>query len=201
MSNNVCNELRERIVRLYYRPGDSLNEKKLAEEFGVSRTPIREALIRLSAENLVTIIPNSGTRVSDINLIDFQELIGLRLILERGVARLATQNTTEEEIQALERLRDRLRLLGDEDVSELMEIDREFHQIIRQASHNHLLDKYLSIIQNQFTRIQRLLSKPDRTAIDLSKVIQLLKQKDADEMERLLVEHVEGFVAKVSNYF
>jgi len=76
MSNNVCNELRERIVRLYYRPGDSLNEKKLAEEFGVSRTPIREALIRLSAENLVTIIPNSGTRVSDINLIDFQQLIG-----------------------------------------------------------------------------------------------------------------------------
>ena len=201
MSNNVCNELRERIVRLYYRPGDPLNEKKLAEEFGVSRTPIREALIRLSAENLVTIIPNSGARVSDINLVDFQQLIGLRLILERGVARLATQNTTVEEIRALERLRDRHRLLGDEDVSELMEIDREFHKIIRQASHNHLLEKYLSIIQNQFTRIQRLLSKPDRTAIDLSKVIEVLRQKDADEMEHLMVEHVEKFVTKVRNYF
>ncbi|MCP4230635.1 MAG: GntR family transcriptional regulator, partial [bacterium] len=57
MRKDVCNELRERIISVHYKPGEPLNEKKLAEEFGVSRTPIREALIRLSEENMVTIIP------------------------------------------------------------------------------------------------------------------------------------------------
>lgn len=202
MRNNICNILRERIVNLYYKPGDPLNEKKLAQEFGVSRTPIREALICLSEESLVTIIPNTGTRVADINIHDFQKLIELRLILERGVARLAVQNATEAQIQDLELLYDRIKRVKDDDISELIACDMRFHQIIEQASHNQLLTKYLSIIRNQFFRIQTLLShKPERMRTDLPKVIQALKEKNGDEMEQLMVDHVKHFVEKVRNSF
>lgn len=202
MKNNICDILRERIVNLSYKPGDPLNENKLAQEFGVSRTPIREAIIRLSEESLVTIIANIGTRVADINIYDFQKLIEMRLILEKGVAILAVKNATEEQIQDLERLYDRINRLKDEDISELIECDRVFHRIIDQASHNQLLAKFLSIIRNQFFRIQKLIShKPERMRTDLSKVIEAFKKRNEDEMVLLMVDHVEHFVEKVRNYF
>jgi len=136
MREDICNVLRERIINIYYKPGDPLDEKKLAEEFGSSRTPIREALISLSEENLITIIPRSSARVSDINRLDFQKFIALRLILECGVSELAVQNITEEEIQDLERLNKKIHINNSEDISELIDHDMEFYCIIRKAFHN-----------------------------------------------------------------
>lgn len=202
MQNNVCDILRKRIVSLYYKPGQPLNEKKLAEELGVSRTPIREALTRLATENLVTIVRHSGARVSDINLRDFQELIELRLILEKGCARLAAQRATEKEIRALERLHEKVKSLGEDNIPELMECDTKFHEIIRQAAHNRFLAEALAVVVNQFTRIQRMIAnKPEKFRSDLPRVIKALKERDVDLMEYLVVSHVEHFVNRVRSYF
>jgi DNA-binding GntR family transcriptional regulator len=202
MRKDVCNTLRERIVNLYYKPGEPLNEEKLAEEFQVSRTPIREALIRLSGEKLVTIIPHSGARTSEINLRDFQEWIELREILERGVGRLAAMNITEEQIRNLEQLSHRIQNVKQENISELINYDMQFHQIIKEASQNHFLNEFLAIVQNQFFRIQKLIAqKPERMLADLPKVIKALKDRNADQMEQLMVDHVENFVKAVRRYF
>ncbi|MFB0507594.1 MAG: GntR family transcriptional regulator [Thermodesulfobacteriota bacterium] len=202
MRDDVCNVLRERIVNLYHKPGDPLNEKRLSEELKVSRTPIREALIRLAGEKLVTLVPHVGARVSDVNLRDFQKLIELREILERGVARLAAMNSTEEQIRDLERLSEMANHINREDISELINYDMQFHQIINQASHNHFLHESISVTQNQFFRIQRLIShKPERMLADLPKVIEALKGRDADRMEQLMVEHVEHFARAVGRSF
>lgn len=200
--NDICGVLRERIVNAYYKPGEPLNEMKLAEQFQVSRTPIREAFIRLSAEKLVTIVAHSGARVSDINLRDFQELIELREILERGVGRLAALNITEEQIHNLEQLLKHASQVIQGSVSEQIDYDMQFHMIIKQASHNHYLEEHLSIVQNQFFRIQRLIShKPGLVFTHLPKYIQTLKNQDADQMGQLMVEHVEHFVEAVRRYF
>ncbi|MFX0200012.1 MAG: GntR family transcriptional regulator [Candidatus Hodarchaeota archaeon] len=202
MRDDVCNVIRERIVNLYYKPGDTLNEKRLSEEFKLSRTPIREALIRLSGEKLVVLVARVGARVSDVNLRDFQKLIELRETLERGVARLASLNITEEEIRNLEKLREMANHGSGEDISELINYDMQFHQIINRASHNHFLHESISVIQNQFFRIQRLIShKPERLLADLPKIIQALKRKDSERMEELMVEHVEHFVRAVGRSF
>ncbi len=202
MRVDFCNVLRERIVNLHYEPGEPLNEKKLADEFQVSRTPVREALIRLSGENLVTIVAHSGARVSDINLRDFQEWIELREILERGVGRLAALNITEEQIRDLEHLSKSVRQVKKENVSELIDYDMQFHKLIREASRNRYLDEYLSVVQNQFFRIQRLIShKPQLLLTDLPQYIQALKGRDADHMGQLMVDHVEHFVDSVRRYF
>lgn len=202
MRDDLCNVLRERIVNLYYEPGESLNEKKLSDEFNVSRTPVREALIRLSGENLVTIVTNSGARVSDLNLRNLQELIELREILERGTGRLAALNITEEQIRGLEQLSKRVRQVKKENFSKLVDYDMEFHKLIREASHNHYLNEYLSVVQNQFFRIQRLiLHKPQLILTDLQQYVQALKRRDADQMGQLMVDHVEHFVDSVRKYF
>jgi DNA-binding GntR family transcriptional regulator len=200
--DDLCNVLRERIVNLHYKPGEALNEKKLADEFQVSRTPVREALIRLAGEKLVTIVAHSGARVSDINLRDLQELIELREILERGVGRLAALNITEEQIRDLEQLSKSVRQVKEEDFSQLADYDMRFHKLIREASRNHYLDEYLSVVQNQFFRIQRLIShKPRLILTDLTQYIQALTRRDADQMEQLMVDHVEHFVDSVRRYF
>lgn len=204
MANNLTEILRERIIALHYRPGAPLSEKKMAEEFEVSRTPVRESLIRLSQENLVTLSPHSMARVSDVNLQDFQGLIYCRLILERGIARLAAMNVTENEIRELEKLRQKTPHINENDPSAFVRHDSELHRIIRKAASNSFMDRYLSNAQNHFTRIQYLLShKPKKTKMhdELLNVVKALKNRDHEDLEAILVKHVEGFVTVVRNHF
>jgi DNA-binding GntR family transcriptional regulator len=199
---DVTDLIRERILNLYYQPGDPLNEAKLAQELRVSRTPIREAFIRLSAENLVTTIPNSGARVSDINLRDFEGLIEFRIILERGAARLAAMKASEQAIRRLEELQAKVQKTGSKDTSILMDCDTEFHKIIREVANNRYLDESLSVVMNQFIRIQKLiLHKPHTFRSDLPKVIQAFKGRDADQMEKVIVDHVNRFLGEVRRCF
>lgn len=201
MENDVCSLIRERIVNLYYQPGDPLNEVKLAEELGVSRTPIREALIRLSSEKLVIIIPRSGARVADINLHDFKALIEIRLILERGAVRLAALKATEEQIRHLEELNVEVKQADYEDLSAMLNYDIQFHKIIREIANNSYLNNYLTIVMNQFIRIERIISyKPAIFQADLPKFIETLKQKDPDQMEKLIEHHLENIVKRVKDY-
>lgn len=201
MSKDVCNVIRERIVNLYYQPGDPLNEAKLAKELRISRTPIREALIRLSSEKLVTIIPHSGARVSDINLHDFRALIEIRLILERGAVRLAALKANNDQIHRLEKLNIKVQQADYEDISTMIDYDAQFHKIIREVANNFYLSDYLSVVMNQFIRIEKIVSyKPAVFQADLPKFIQALKRKDPDQTEKLIEHHLENIVKKVNSY-
>ena len=84
MREDIYNEIKDRIINLHYQPNQTLTETKVAKEFNVSRTPIREIFIQLSCENLVTITPNNSIRITDINLQGLQELIGFRVILKKA---------------------------------------------------------------------------------------------------------------------
>jgi GntR family transcriptional regulator, rspAB operon transcriptional repressor len=199
---NIYYILRDRIANVYYRPGDHLYEKILAEEFGVSRTPIRESIIRLKQDNLVIIVPHGGARVSDINLKDFQKLIEIRLILERGAAQLAVRNASQSHISRLRALSNKMKNVKEGDINGWVECDSEFHQIIAEASENPFLIEYLSAIRLQFTRIQRIVStKTDNVPSEIQKAANILENRDADEMIKLVIGHVEHFVIKVRSCF
>lgn len=202
MREEICSILRERIFELTLKPGTPLNEKKLAEEFNVSRTPVREALLVLSTEGLVNIAPHQGARVSDVNLRDFQELFEVRIILEKGVARLAAKNVAAEQIEELERLSELAVSTDPREVNKLINLDKEFHSLINKAAGNRILEKQLSHLQHQYTRLSRLTAiKPELFIADLPEVIDSLKHKDADRLEHLLVKHVNYFVEKVRKKF
>jgi len=194
MRDKILKALRERIVHVELKPGDPLNEKKLAGEFNVSRTPIREVLFLLEAEGLATIRRNQGARVSDINLSYYKELVEFRLLLERGIARLAPQNVTTEQIAELEELKLRIKATAPDDTDELTACDRVFHRIVREATNNSLLIKQMAIINNQFTRVARLISSKSVNSLsDVEELIQALKNKDSQQMEKILETHIRVF--------
>jgi len=198
MREDICSLIRNDIVHLKIKPGEPLNEIRLAKELQVSRTPIREALRRLAAEGLVTVTPNVGARVSEINLRDFRELIEFRIILERGVAHLVATNSTVDDIRAMRQLHSKTQSEKTEDLDRLTDLDSEFHFIIRRAAHNQLLEKQMEVVQIRFTWLMRSYHyKPHFVMIKIPDIIEAMEQRDAETLERMLVEHVEHFVDRL----
>ena len=198
MREDIFSLIRNDIVHLKIKPGEPLNEIRLAKELQVSRTPIREALRRLAAEGLVTVTPNVGARVSEINLRDFRELIEFRIILERGVAHLVAVNSTEDDLRAMRQLHSKTQSEKTEDLDRLTDLDSEFHLIIRRAAHNQLLEKQMEVIQIRFTWLMRSYHyKPHFVMIKMPDIIEAMEQRDAETLERMLVEHVEHFVDRL----
>jgi DNA-binding GntR family transcriptional regulator len=198
MREDIFSLIRNDIVHLKIKPGAPLNEIRLAKELQVSRTPIREALRRLAAEGLVTVTPNVGARVSEINLRDFRELIEFRIILERGAAQLVAVNSTVDDIRAMRQLHSKTQSQETQDLDRLTDLDSEFHFIIRRAAHNQLLEKQMEVVQTRFTWLMRSYHyKPHFVMIKIPEIIEAMEQRDAETLERMLVEHVEHFVDRL----
>ena len=170
----------------------------MAKELQVSRTPVREALRRLASEGLVTVTPNVGARVSEINLRDFRELIEFRILLERGVAHLVAKNSTAHDLYAMRQLHSIIQSEKTENLDRLTDLDSEFHFIIRRAAHNQLLEKQMEVIQIKFTWLMRSYHyKPQFVMIKIPDIIEAMEQRNAKSLEQMLVEHVEHFVDRL----
>jgi len=143
--------LKERIVLLDYEPGQVLREKALIDEFGVSRTPVREALIRLECEGLVRIIPNSGTIVTEVGFQNLKDVFELRAHLVELAARLAVARATDEDLAALEELIAQMR--AERDPKALMRLDSAFHDRFNRTTRNGVLVRTLEMLRNQAVRI------------------------------------------------
>jgi DNA-binding GntR family transcriptional regulator len=133
--------LLERIVAGELAPGARLRQEALAEELGVSRTPLREALVRLSSEGLVEFTPNRGATVAGRDLSDMRQAWLARLVIEPGAARLAAERRDEE---AIERLRESVRRQREVagDVTTSFVLNREFHLTLVAASGNAHLAQF-----------------------------------------------------------
>ena len=144
MSGRTYDELRSAILRGRYPTGTRLPEEELAQAFGVSRTPVREALRSLHAEGLVEFVPNRGAHVATWTQEELQEIYDLRALLESRGAELATPRITEQSIDRLRSLAAEMEALvpsldgserSDEQVQDrISELNNEFHQAILQAA-------------------------------------------------------------------
>jgi len=131
----VYNSLRDDIISLRRKPMDLLNEKELEAQFGVSRTPIREAILRLSDDGLVDVFPQSGTFVSRIPRRALYEAILVRKALEDTTVSIAVEKITPTGIRLLERnLADLSACVRDGDVAAFHVLDNDFHKLISDVS-------------------------------------------------------------------
>ena len=127
----IYNTLRDDILSLRRKPMDLLNEKELEAQFGVSRTPIREAILRLSDDGLVDVFPQSGTFVSRIPRHALHEAILVRKALEDTTVSIAVEKITPAGIRALElNLADLRACVRDDDVAAFHIVDNDFHKLI-----------------------------------------------------------------------
>ena len=125
----VLRILKENIVMLELEPGSRISENELAAEIGVSRTPVREALIELSKSKIVEIYPQRGSYVSRIDWGLVEEAQFMRVTLEKAVIRLACQGLSEEKLEVLEKnVKLQQFYIDNNDIKELLELDNEFHK-------------------------------------------------------------------------
>ncbi len=137
--------IKNRILRNHWPDGAALTESALSREIGVSRTPVREALRRLTLEGLVETIPNQGSRLQRWTVEDLDEIFGLRVVLESFGARLAAMSITEAEIAALHDLCGAMEALVADGVRNaatkkaLTQLNEQFHEVVLAAAHSERL--------------------------------------------------------------
>lgn len=140
MNVEIYNQIRDRILFLEYQSGQILNEKVLADEFGVSRTPLREVLCRLEWEQLVRILPRSGTMVSEIEFHKMMNIFQVRLEIEALAGRLAAEMITPSHLESLAQLEtDCEALIDQRNRKGLAAIDFSFRRILYDAGNNQVL--------------------------------------------------------------
>ena len=197
---SIYNELKKRIVLLDYEPGQVLREKELIEEFGVSRTPVREALIRLEVEGLVRIFPNLGTIVSEVSFQQLKDIIEIRQYLVRLTGQLAAARCTKED---LDQMRSHVAQMKSQsgNIKEMMRLDSSLHDLINQATKNEMLVKILGMLRDQAVRIWTFSPSDDeyfeKVAAEFEALIDALERRDEDESARLLEKHTRRFIEHV----
>src|SRR5882672_7125431 len=153
LPDRVYGVLKYRILTCTLTPGQRLNEKDLAEELRVSRTPLREALNRLTQENLLARTPYRGFAIAPVVAGDIRNLCELRLILESEAAALAAERATAEEIEQLVRYQTLKYTPGDRGTYEgYLRANSIFHRELARASHN---DRLESMVMGVLDELQR----------------------------------------------
>ncbi|HMM20795.1 MAG TPA: GntR family transcriptional regulator [Selenomonadales bacterium] len=193
----VCEALREAIMNGTLTPGERLMEIQLAEDLGVSRTPVREAIRRLEMEGFLVMVPRRGTYVSDLSIKDLNEVFEIRTALDVLAAGLAAERITEEELEQLERLLVQIgEYIDSGDVEKIVEADSQFHDILYQASRNDRLVGIINNLREQFTRFRSIsMAYPGRLKNTLEEHRQLMEaiaSHDPETAQRCAREHMEN---------
>ncbi len=155
--SHIYEQLREQILSLELKPGAPLEEARLAQALGGSRTPLREALIRLAAEGLVEVLPNRGARVSGMELPQLQEHLEAFELLQRTATVLAAQRRSEGSIIELRRLCDAFEQRHAEgDVPGMIQANWDFHHAIGAACGNRYIARMYDTTLTDGLRVSRL---------------------------------------------
>lgn len=196
LRESILEAIRDAIIRGALKPGEKVAEPELAERFGISRTPIREAFRQLESEGYLTVIPRKGAVVVSFSERDVDEFYAIKSILEGYAARRACEKLTPREIEKLQAINDKLRQLADEgDIKHFFKVHNDFHDLFIKAADN---DKLSELIENLVGKFQRLriasLSLPGRMRISVlehEKIIEAFRRRDADDAEKLVRKNAE----------
>ena len=193
----VSETMREAIVNGTLKPGERLMEIQLAEELGVSRTPVREAIRKLELEGFVVMIPRRGTYVAGLSIKDINEVFEIRTALDVLAAGLAAERITEEELEQMERLMVEIGEHIDKgDMGAIITLDSEFHDILYKASRNDRLVGIINNLREQFTRFRSIsIAYPGRlknTLEEHRQLVEAIAQRNSDVAQQLAREHMEN---------
>lgn len=147
--NSLLGKLQKDILTGKLKPGEKLTEQNLCKTYGVSRTPVREALRQLETDGLVENILNRGAFVIGMSDQDYEDMFELRKAYEIQAVKWAIERITEEEMDKLEETFEFMEFYTlRDDIEKMLTINTGFHQVIYEASHNRMLQKLLSSYQN-----------------------------------------------------
>lgn len=203
--DHVYDVLRQRIVSLEFLPNHSLSRQELANELGVSQTPLREALQRLQGEGLVEIYPQSRTLVTRIDVSRVAEAVFLRTAVETEiVARLAADTTIYDISLATGIHRLLLEAVGREgDFETFASIDKEFHRALYEAAGLARLHELVDTRSGQLDRIRHLHlrhkseRKPEMVVADHARILDAIRAGDPVGAKRAMHDHLSGTLSRL----
>lgn len=195
LRGRVFHRIREDILSGKYSENEELKEATIGAEFGVSRTPVREALRQLELEGLVSIIPNKGAYVTGISDKDTRDIYVIRSYLEGLAARWACEHISEEEIENLEEIVYLSEFHAKKKhYDQLVELDNKFHESIYRASGSKILEHELTTFHHYLERIRKESMRKEQRAlqsnVEHQAILDAIRQRDGDLAEKLAHEHI-----------
>jgi DNA-binding GntR family transcriptional regulator len=198
LSEKAYHLIRDRIVSLRLPPGSMINERELVADLGLGRTPVREALRRLSGENLVEVFPRRGMFVAGVGVRDLASISEARAELEGFAARLAAGRATADERRTCQELVEELDSGRDEtDARKLIYFDQRIHRHVYRCTHNEFLE---TTLEEYFVLTLRLwlvvidrVERLDEAVQEHRELLEAIVDSEAERAEDVMRRHVVGF--------
>ncbi|MBO8162107.1 MAG: GntR family transcriptional regulator [Brevibacillus sp.] len=199
--DHIYQELKKNIISLKLEPGLSISEKEISAMLNVSRTPVREAFVKLAQEELLEIYPQKGTFVSLIDLDHVEEARFIREHLERATVRVACEKISADSLLELEtNLVMQQLCVNDKNYTKLFELDEEFHSTLAKGCGK---ERVWSVIQQtnlhlNRIRMLRLASNYNWDTIlsQHREILNAIKERDPDKAEQVMKEHLTMVIAE-----
>lgn len=205
--STVYETLRNEIIELKLAPGSPIDEQQLSDRFSLSRTPIREALVRLSADGLITTLANRTTIVSNIDFLGLSEFFDALTLMYRVTTRLAASNRTDEDIARIENLqKDFAAAVAERDALGMIATNRDFHAAIATAGRNRYYADLFTRLLDEGRRILRLYYSsfndvlPRQYVGEHEDMIRAIVERDVDLADRLAAAHADQIVHQIRSY-
>ncbi|SEL17826.1 GntR family transcriptional regulator [Roseovarius nanhaiticus] len=196
--------LRDEILNLTLAPGSPIDEVQLSERLQMSRTPIREALVRLAAEGLVTTLPNRSTVVASIDFLNLHTFFDAITLMYRVTTRLAAENRTKADLEAIRaRQSDFARAVAAQDALEMIGTNREFHAAIAAAGRNPYYEGLFLRLLDEGRRLLRLYYSsfddrlPQQYVTEHEEIIAAIEAGDIAECDRLAKGHADQITNQI----
>ena len=212
LSEIAYQKIKELIVTLKLGPGEQVDEAGMAKKLSIGRTPIREALFRLNAENLVEVLHGRGFFVREITLSNLRDLFESMLILERSAVALAAKRIQPDQIENLRRINsDLCQAWLAKNFLRVTLLNSQFHRTIYKAAENAFLNAYLDNLQNQSQRLAFMCFSKELSSYDMQShaelaikdhqsLIELLGHGNDIEAVQVISEHVKHFQRRVNHF-
>lgn len=200
---HVYKILKSKIMCLELLPGQSISEIDLANTLGVSRTPVREVIVRLVSENLIEVYPQRGTFISKINLEYVDEGFEARKLIEKDVLKRAMENIQEEELKVLSKnlYLQKGNIEFDGDVKERFALDNDFHEQIYKMAKRKITWEGIQNICTHYDRVRFLDAieniKGNKTINQHDEIYEILKGKSSEKVDLIIDNHLSNFKGKI----
>ncbi|WP_206662431.1 GntR family transcriptional regulator [Pseudohoeflea suaedae] len=199
--------LKHEILDLTIQPGSPIDEVKLTERFSMSRTPIREALVKLASEGLVVTLPNRSTVVAPIDFQNLAHFFDALTLMYRVTTRLAATNRTEAEIVRIRQLQKSYEdAVSEKNVSAMIEVNRDFHAEIARAGKNRYYTDLFERLLDEGRRLLRLYYSsfndelPQLYLDEHEEMVQAVADRDVAAADRIAQQHAQQIVRQIQAY-
>lgn len=199
---HVYNELKRMAVRFELLPDTRLNEVELAASLGISRTPLREALNRLTSDGFLKFVPGKGFFRHPLDVKEIFDLYEMRQTLEMGAARLAVARATDDRIKLLKSfVAESARERPDSSLDDLIGLDETFHEELAKLSGNDEILQTLRRINERIRFVRWINMENGRrryTQAEHLDIIDAVAARDADRVCALLQQHIDGRLEQIT---